>query len=198
MTNYQTREDWLNAFVNAARPVFEVAGFPLPERIRASVGFTSGGRRGKSIGECWSDIASDDGYFEIFLRPSMQTDARIADVLTHELVHAAVGLEAGHGRKFKACATALGLEGKMTSTVAGKGWYDWALPVLDQLGPIPYGALNDGMSSGKPKQKTNLLKVECPACGFLARVTNKHIEPHSHLNCPVPDCVGVLEVEGND
>ena len=195
MTTHETREQWLNAFVSAARPEFTNAGYPLPDKIRVSVGFTSSGAKGNRIGECWSDVASEDGHFEIFIRPSETSDARIADILTHELVHAAVGLEAKHGRIFKACATALGLEGKMTSTVAGEAWYLWALPILTDLGAMPYGQLNDGLSSAKPKQKTNLLKLECPDCGWLARVTAKHIEPHSHLNCPVPDCDGTLQVE---
>lgn len=196
MTNtphkFATREEWLNAAVTYARAEFGARGYDLPDRIRVSVGFTSGGARGASIGECWSDAASADGYFEIFLRPKMQTDARIFDVLTHELCHAAVGLAEGHGKAFKACATAMGLTGKMTSTTASEDWYRWALPVLTELGPMPYGVLNDGQSTAKPKQKTNLRKVECPACGWLARVTLKHVDAHSHLNCPVPECVGVL------
>lgn len=192
---YSTREDWLNAFVDYARVEFANAGFPLPDKVRVSVGFTSGGKRGKSIGECWADSCSDDGHFEIFLRPSMETDARIADVLTHELVHAAVGLQARHGKRFKACAEAVGLEGKMTATTAGERWYKWALPILSSLGPLPYAKLNEGENTGRPKQKTNLLKIECPACGWLARVTAKHITPHAYLGCPVPDCVGVLETD---
>lgn len=196
-TNYQyeTREAWLNAFVALARPQFVKVGAPLPERVRVSVGFTSTGARSNRIGECWHNEASADGYFEIFLKPTIETDARMADILTHELVHAAVGIEAGHGPKFKRVAEALGLRGKMTSTVASAGWYTWALPILDIVGPMPYGVLNQGKSTAKPKQKTNLLKVECVACGWLARVTAKHITAHSHLNCPVPDCVGILTTD---
>ena len=190
---FATREEWLNAAVTYLRPEFLARGYSLPDRIRVSVGFTSGGRRSKRIGECWSDAASADQYFEIFLRPSVLTDARILDILTHELCHAAVGIDAGHGATFGACARSLGLEGKLTSTHAGEQWYKWALPVLTELGPMPYGVLNEGaIHTGKPKQKTNLRKIECPACGWLARVTLKHIEAHEHLNCPVPDCVGVL------
>lgn len=192
---FDTREAWLNAFVEAAKPQFANAGYPLPDKIRVAVGFTSGGKRGKSIGECWSDAASEDGHFEIFIRPNQENDARIADILTHELVHAAVGLAARHGPKFKSCAEAVGLEGKMTATVAGENWYKWALPVLSALGPIPHAKLSEGESSAKPKQKTNLLKVECNSCGWLARVTRKHIEPHTHLNCPVPECDGQLVSE---
>lgn len=191
---FDTREAWLNAFVEAAKPQFENAGYPLPDKIRVAVGFTSGGKRGKSIGECWDAGASDDEHFEIFIRPNQETDARIADILTHELVHAAVGLAARHGPKFKACANAVGLEGKMTATTAGEGWYTWALPVLSALGPIPHAKLSEGDNSGKPKQKTNLLKVECDTCGWLARVTRKHIEPHAHLACPT-GCGGTLQAD---
>ena len=196
-TNYQyeTREAWLNAFMSYARAQFIAKGYPLPEKVRVSVGFTSTGAKSNRVGECWHDTASADGYFEIFLKPTILTDSRMADILTHELCHAAVGLEAGHGAQFKACANAMGLVGKMTSTVASSDWYVWALPILDIIGPMPYGALNGGISTAKPKQKTNLLKVECPCCGFVARVTNKHIAPHSHLNCPVPTCTGVLNTD---
>lgn len=195
MTTYihETREAWLNAFVTEARPLFEDTGYALPELIRVSVGFTSSGNRGKVIGECWSNIASDSGHFEIFIRPSEAETARVADILTHELVHAAVGLEARHGRHFKDCATALGLEGKMTSTVAGEGWYKWALPVLDRLGPIPAAKLNsDAATSGRPKQKTYMLKLQCDDCGWTCRSTAAHVHGFAFLGCPVPDCDGGL------
>ncbi len=191
---HATREQWLNAFMVAARPQFALAGAPLPLNVRISVGFPSSGRKGKSIGECWSAIASDDGHFEIFLKPTLDSDARIADVLTHELVHAAVGLEARHGKAFGKVAKALGLGGKMTATIALEGWYAWALPILNELGPMPYAVLNSGLSSAKPKQKTNLLKVECDCCGWLARVTAKWIEPYSYLQCPDNSCNGQLIV----
>ena len=189
---YNTREDWLNAFIDACRPQFDRADAPLPINVRVAVGFTSKGSRGNRIGECWSQDASDDGHFEIFIKPTLNETARICDVLTHELIHAAVGLKAGHGPSFRRVAIALGLEGSMTATTASAKFYAWALPIIEALGPIPYAALHGSMNTGRPKQKTSLLKVECPACGWLARVTAKHIDAHSHLNCPVPDCGGVL------
>lgn len=191
----ETREQWLNAFKDKAAPLFASAGYPIPSNVRISIGFTSGGTRGKRIGECWGEAASSDGSFEIFIKPSLLSDARIADVLTHELIHAAVGLDAKHGKVFKACATALGLEGKMTATTAGEGWYAWALPLLDQLGPMPYAAITGNMG-GKKKQATALLKVECDnhECGWLARVTLKHLEPHDTLDCPT-GCGGSLTWE---
>lgn len=194
MSNFETREEWLNAFIDAARPVFDEANAPLPVNVRVAVGFTSKGYRSNRIGECWADTASLDGHYEIFIKPTLEGAARICDVLTHELVHCAVGIQNGHNATFGRVARAVGLEGKLTATIAGAAWMAWALPIIDSLGPIPYGAIKGGISSGKPKQATALLKLECPACGWLARVTRKHIEPHSHLNCPVPDCVGELLV----
>lgn len=195
---YMTREEWLNAFIDAARPHFEAANAPLPTNVRVAVGFTSKGSRGSRIGECWSNEASSDGHFEIFIKPTLTETARVCDVLTHELIHAAVGLKAGHGMAFKRVATSLGLGGKMTATTATSVWYGWALPLIDQLGPMPYGSLSGTDSSARKKQRTALLKVECPACGWIARVTKKHIEPHSVLNCPVPSCTGVLVCEELD
>lgn len=195
MTSYQTREEWLNAFVAASRPHFDRIGKPLPERVRVSVGFTSHGARGNRIGECWHDEASEDGYFEIFLKPSIKGESRMADILTHELCHAAAGLDAGHGKGFKTVATRLGLGGKMTSTIATSEWYKWALPILSELGPMPYGVLDsDARSTAKPKQSTNLLKVQCDCCGFTARVTAKWISGCT-MRCPDSDCDGNFEVE---
>lgn len=195
MNKFTTREEYLNAFIDRARPVFERANAPIPVNVRIAVGFTSRGLRSTRIGECWSDTASDDGHFEIFIKPTLVGEARICDVLTHELVHCAVGLDRGHDAFFRRVATSVGLKGKMTNTVASSDWYAWALPIIEELGTLPYAAIHGGISSARPKQKTSLLKAECPACGFLARVTSRHAAPHTHLNCPVPDCIGTLEVE---
>lgn len=192
---YATREEYLNAFIEKARPQFERVNAPLPSNVRVAVGFTSRGIKGSRIGECWSDTASDDGHFEIFIKPTLTDVTRICDVLTHELIHAAVGLDKGHNAHFKRVSTSLGLMGKATATQAGADWYAWALPIIAELGDMPYAALTGDISSARKKQATALLKTECPVCGFLARVTRKHIAPHSHLNCPVPDCVGELVCE---
>lgn len=196
MTNaYATREEYLNAFIEAARPHFTRVNAPLPSNLRVSVGFTSRGIKGSRIGECWSDDASEDGHFEIFIKPTLDGEAKVCAALTHELVHAAVGLDKGHNAHFKRVSASLGLIGKAACETAGEAWYSWALPVLEALGPMPYGALSGDHSSARKKQATALLKVECPVCGFLARVTKKHIEPHSFLNCPVPECMGELVCE---
>lgn len=196
---HATREEWLNAFITRSRPQFAEIGAPLPEKVRVSLGFTSHGARGSRIGECHASESSADGHFEIFIKPTVENDSRIADILTHELVHAAVGLDAGHGAGFKKVAVALGLKGKMTATVASAQWYAWALPILKELGPMPYGVLGGGQSTAKPKQKTNLLKCECDTCGFIARITRRWIsiveEKNASMHCPDGGCHGFLQVE---
>jgi hypothetical protein len=190
---YATREEYLNAFIDKARPHFERVNAPLPENVRVAVGFTSRGSKGSRIGECWSSDASEDGYFEIFIKPTLADPTRVCDVLTAQLIHAAIGLDKGRGQEYRRVATSLGYTGKMTAPSASNVWYAWALPIINQLGAMPYGALaGDGMSSARPKQATALLKLECPVCGWLARVTKRHIQPHSYLACPVPTCDGEL------
>lgn len=167
-----SREDWLNRFVQHARPIFAAKGFPIPAKVRVSIGFTSNGAKGRAIGECWSDLASADGSFEIFIVPGMDDAHRVADILTHELAHAAVGLAAGHGPKFGKAARALGLEGKLTATTAGPNWTAWAGPILKRMGPLPHAKLA-GVSSGPKKQTTRMLKATCDACGFTVRGTKQ-------------------------
>lgn len=191
---FSTREEWLNAFVQEARPQFEEAGAPIPTNVRVSIGFTSKGARSKRIGECWSDNCSADGTFEIFIVPGTESESRIADILTHELIHAAVGLEAGHKAPFKRVAVALGLEGKMTATTAGDLWHAWADPVLMKLGKMPHAALTGGgVSTAPKKQTTRMLKCECDCCGFTFRASNQWASVES-LRCPDPACDGQVMV----
>lgn len=200
-TQKKNREAWLNAFVTAARPVFAELGYTIPEKVRVSIGFTSKGERSRAIGECWSDLASKDGAFEIFIVPGMDDAARVAGVLTHELIHAAVGLEAGHGPVFAKAARALGLVGKMTATTEGPQWEAWAAPILKRLGALPHAALA-GQSSGPKKQTTRLLKGACDVCGFTVRVTRswacEEVDGQvvaKSLRCPDPACEGQLVVD---
>ena len=68
---HETRETWLQAAVELYRPIFVEAGFPLPKKIRVSVGFCSTGRKSSRIGECWSSKASADRHVEIFIKPEI-------------------------------------------------------------------------------------------------------------------------------
>lgn len=177
-----TREEWLNEVAGLMNPWFAEMGFDVP-KIRVSVGFPSTGARGKRIGECWSKECSADGVYEIFLHPNMDEPTRVAGVLAHEIVHAVVGIEAGHGPKFRKVATSIGLEGKMTATTEGRKFLDNIAPILEKVGVFPHKKLS-GQTTAKKKQSTRLVKCECSECGYIARTTQKWIEETGEPVCP--------------
>ena len=174
-----TREEWLNAFIEEAKPHFERAGYPLENKIRVSVGFMSNGLRSKAIGQCFKEDVSEDNTYEIFITPKLNDSSRIADVLTHELVHT-ICFEDGHGKTFKRIAYAMGLTGKPTHTVAGPEWHVWADPILEKIGPIPHAKMN----VNHKKQPTAMIKCECIECGFIMRTSMKWIKEYAEFPCP--------------
>lgn len=195
---YTTREEWMNAFLEAARPHFAAVGAIIPENCRISIGFPSTGYRSSVIGECWSSDASADGHFEIFINPTTQTDARIADIITHEAIHAALGIAEGHGKEFGRVARALGLDGKLTATIAGPDWFAWAMPILESIGAMPYAAIKGGMKPPRKKKKTYLIGHTCTECGTQAWLTAKNSAPLPYIRCVNPDCEGVMLPPEND
>ena len=102
--------------------------------------------------------------------------ARVADILLHEIIHTLCP-QAGHRGAFRYIAQHMGLEGKMTATVAG-----------DDLALIPRGKRGKGSRSIKC-QCTNL------ECLFTMRTTRKWIERAGFvLSCPI--CETVMQIEG--
>jgi hypothetical protein len=132
-----------------------------------------------AIGECWAIEASSDRHAELFISPQLTEAARIVDVLAHELDHATVGTVAGHGKAFKQCALAIGLVGPMRATTAGPEFAAWAETLFKRIGPYPAGYLTD-----RPKQGTRMHKCECPACGYIARVSQKWLSLAGPPICP--------------
>lgn len=185
------RESWLNRVAIGMAPLFEALGAPLPSRVRVAIGFTSRGAKGKAIGECWDNRRSGDGQFEIFIRPDLAhapdaMPAQIAAILAHELVHAAVGIAAGHGRAFKRVAVGLGLVGPMRATTPGASFLAAIAPILATAGPLPHARLDtDGETTRPKKQAARMLKCECATCGYTARTARKWLETAGAPLCPV-------------
>jgi hypothetical protein len=94
------RQQWLELAVEALRARFAEAGYTIPEKIRVSIGWPKRAASCGAVGECWSTKASSDRHAELFISPELTEGARILDVLAHELDHATVGTEAGHGKLF--------------------------------------------------------------------------------------------------
>lgn len=188
---HETRESWLNAVAQGMAPLFEALDAPLPDRVRVAIGFTSRGAKGKAIGECWDNRLSADGHFEIFIRPDLAhapdaMPAQIAAILAHELVHAAVGIAAGHGRAFKRIAVGLGLVGPMRATTPGDAFLSAIAPILSAAGPLPHARLDTGGETTRPKkQAARMLKCECATCGYTVRTARKWLEKAGAPLCPV-------------
>ena len=180
---YKTREDWLVALIALLHPEFKKHGYDLPKDIRVSCGWTSTGARGKAIGEVWSKRNSEDGVHEIFISPKLSDAVYVGGTLVHELCHLAAGMEAKHGPKFKVVALAMGLTGKMTATIAGEELAKLLKRMVRKLGAYPHGKL-EGMTSMRRKQGTRLVKVMCPECGYIARVTRSWLDTFGAPICP--------------
>lgn len=191
---HESRETWLRSATNELRPYFESQGYPLPEFIRFAIAFPSTGRKGRRVGECWHPEASADQHFEIILRADIADPVEVLCKLVHELVHAALPADAGHGKLFKKAALKLGLtDGPMRYVMPGK----LLVPKLEELaaalGPLPHAKLDiertpDGKRpADRPKkQRARLLKAECtdPECEYTVRITSKWVKDLGPPGCP--------------
>jgi len=176
------REAYLNYITDSyIRPHFTRAGYTIPDNVRMSCSLTS---RKKHIGECWSSIASEDNTFEIFIAPKIADSNEVIAILIHELIHATVGLQAGHGKEFKQCALSVGLQGKMTSTTASPDLEDQINIWIAESGNYPHAPLTQ---SNIKKQSTRQLKCACSACGYQVYTSKKWIEIALPV-CPDSDC----------
>lgn len=179
-----TREEWLQKAITICdKQLFEKNGLKLP-KVKVSVGFPGGGSPKKRIGEHWHPDASEDKLGSIFISPIMENADDVLGTLVHELVHAAVGNDAGHGPEFKKAALAVGLQGKMRSTTAGEKLTKEVFPeIVKKIGEYPHRRLNMSMRPTK-KQSTRMIKCECSECGYVARTTKTWLEVMGAPLCP--------------
>lgn len=186
---FKTREEWLGFVANELRPHYKKCGHAIPDKVRFGIGFMATGYRSKHEGECWDLKASADKSVEIFINPAQFKPARVAAILAHELVHAAVGHEAGHKAPFKKACTALGLEGKATSAEPGAEMTrDIIAPILKKAGALPHAQLSAALK--RKKQGTRLLKAYCETCNYTVRITAKWLELGAPLCGAAPKAHG--------
>jgi hypothetical protein len=200
---HPNRESWLTDVAARLRPAFAQLGAPLPDRLRIAIGFPSTGQRAKATGECWDSTASADGTFEILIRPDL-ADAEgtialpIAAALARELVHAAVGIQAGKGAAFRRVALGIGLTGPMRATTAGPAFLALTGPILDAAGPLPHARLEaarkpaeaetegqEAKITTRPrKQASRHVKCACATCGYVVRTARKWLDEIGPPHCP--------------
>lgn len=182
------REEWLTRAVEMMKPLFKSKSYEVPP-VRVSCGWPSvKGLAAKSrrIGECWDKEAAKDGVNQIFISPFLDQateDATLLATLVHEVVHAVVGLKAKHGKAFKKCATAVGLEGKMKATYAGEELKGIIKCWEVQLGKYPHAQL-DALKRPTKKQSTRMIKCECPKCHYTVRTARKWLDEVGAPHCP--------------
>lgn len=195
----ESREEWCIRVQAAAEPKFSAAGSPLPTKIRIGCGFPSGGKRAHTWGECWQSTESGDSTFEIFINPRLNTsrgdtdfvpvghpmylegDLNVFETVIHELCHAALwhaGHEKhNHGPIFKELATTMGLvvvnkKGGTTLTQSGK---DWALEVLEDIGPYPMAPLMIPIAVAKTQPTRQLLLLDPDHSDYKVRMAREPI-----------------------
>jgi hypothetical protein len=187
-TREVTREEWLLDAIELLKEDFGPYA-EIPEKLRVTCGWPSRGGRAtkkKVLGECWKPECSEDGHTEVFIAPTLSDGLGVLDVLTHELVHAAVGCDQGHKGEFRTVAVAIGLEGKMTATVAGEDLLVRLREIETQLGEYPHAKLTP---INKKTQGTRMLKLQCKECGWMARTSRKWMD----LGLPTCACGTVME-----
>lgn len=180
------RERWLTDLSAAMAPRFADLGKPIPETIRVACGWPSkGGTRTKArvLGQCFPASSSGKGVSELFISPVLDEPMRVAGVLAHELVHAAVGCQHGHRAPFARFAKALGLEGQPTATTEGDDFKAWVAPLLASIGEYPHVVLNH--TSATKTQGTRMVKVVCrdAECGYVLRTTRKWLDEVGTPSC---------------
>lgn len=186
---FEFREQWLSAAVDELRGYFTANGHKLPSDIKVSCGWPVGSRGSlKVLGQCFAPEASGSGSTEIFISPTVDEPNQVLGILMHELVHAAVGVDKGHGPVFKKACERLGLEGPATSAMPSDDLEEFLSEIRGKyLGEYPHSHLD---YTQRKKQGTRLIKVVCPVSGYTVRITQKWIE----TGLPVSPAGHVMEV----
>ena len=179
MTN---REEWfLKAVEQLKQKVFGPHGYSIP-KFRCGVGWPTGNR--KKVGaQCFDSKNSGDKTYEIFVSPKFDEPYEIIEMLVHELCHAIAGIAAGHRKEFIAVMKAVGMVKPWTGSKAGDVLTPVLETVVNEIGPYPHAKL--GQKDKDKKQTTRLLKVQCPQCEYVARVTRKWLDELGGPLCPV-------------
>jgi len=102
MSSHPTRGAWITDMADRLRGLFDATRYEVPENVRCSCA-----REGRAKGPGWCTF--EGARCGVYVSPDVSDPVNVAEILLHELVHAALGARAGHGRKFQRCAAAVGL-----------------------------------------------------------------------------------------
>lgn len=202
---HATREDWLMAAADLIGDrLYRVARARVPGKLRVAVGFPSAGRGSNTVAECWYSHMAADGTTEIWIAPQYDRPADLLHTLAHELCHAALGPGFGHGREFARLGASLGLLPPWPASGEGEPFAEFRRRQLEPaLGEFPHGRhlltpsatllpAGEDTPRARPRcrhpdakpQTNRMMKVACPACGYVARVARKWLVEAGAPICP--------------
>ena len=164
-----------------------------PNTVRYSCSLLGGHgiKSGNALAHAHLMHSTGNGYHEIRMgaqlggRKTKDESVFIAEVLLHEMIHT-MAPRCGHKGGFAVIARMMGLEGKLTATVASQHlrtvlWDN----VVTTLGKYPHNAVKF-VPRGKRQIGSRLIKCICTVCEFSFRTTRKWIDmAEGNLNCPL-------------
>lgn len=203
----QNRETWLEEMTEKfVIPHFTECGYeylsmsttPIKFSVSFIEGVRSSGKGTKTIGAHYSHHFSTGGEQHILIHPSLENSSKVVGVLIHELIHAQLPIDAGHGKEFRKLALDVGLCGKMTATQETEELKEKIGSWVKKLGEYPHASFD--VSKSRKKQTTRMLKAMCMSdnehCGnghYKVRMSRSLIE---NFGAPVcPNCGDQMEVE---
>lgn len=193
--NYATREDWLTDAVAQLRPIFDVIGKPIPNRIRVTAGHPINFKRNRRLGDCHAAGDSADRSIEICVSPTIAKPVAVFTVLLSQLCRATAGA-LSYGTAYESIATEVGLVPTNTDTLdkwktcTGNAMFtDLYGELIAGLGDYPHAAL--GVADSRT-QSTRMLKAFCPECSYTVRLTSKWAAM-GLPTCPLDSTVFTLE-----
>ena len=129
-------------------------------------------------------------------RKTKESSARIADILLHEMIHTCFPFD-GHKNGFRDLAHAVGLDGRMTATIASPALTERIEnEVVKVLGRYPHEGVQL-IPRGKRGKGSRLIKCECGECGAIIRMSRKTIdmcyEMLNYVSCVA--CEAPMEVQ---
>lgn len=153
---------WLEqATQELQKRVFAPAKLQVPKKLRINVGSMTGrGDRNHTLGCCYrSDVAHGVNMITLNISTTdAKNSSRVLDVLAHELIHAIDDNKHGHKAEFKKMATAIGLTGQMTATIATPELKKTLDCIVKKIGKFPTQAVS---LAGLPKDVCRMINLVC-------------------------------------
>lgn len=201
-TLFETREEWLQAAVDAQRATFKKRTTLDIPNVRTGIGYMSKGLRSNAVGETLRPEAVADGMSEITIRIDQSDPATVLAILGHEIIHAVMNAtggdsrtpgkpsKGGHGARFRETFTRYGYVGDAKLCEPGEELRAEYVALAESLGDYPAAPITFADAKRK-KQTTRMIAFHCDpkkgGCTYAVSTTRVHIEIAVPI-CANPEC----------